>query len=103
MGHREQYAVVPGKHVALKSVDPAYKGHHKSSDAAKEEIEENRKKLAELQVLLWAEKKHSLLIVLQARDAGGKDGHRQTCARRIQSTGHRRDRIQSPDRGGIVT
>jgi PPK2 family polyphosphate:nucleotide phosphotransferase len=74
MGHREQYAVEPGKHVSLKSVDPAYKGHHESSDAAKEEIEENRKKLAELQVLLWAEKKHSLLIVLQAMDAGGKDG-----------------------------
>ena len=31
-------------------------------------------KLADLQERLWAEQKHSLLVVLQAMDAGGKDG-----------------------------
>ena len=34
----------------------------------------NRQKLIRLQALLYAEHKHSLLIVLQAMDAGGKDG-----------------------------
>lgn len=73
MAHREKYIVEPGKHHSLKSVDPDHKGH-KSAGAAKEETENNREKLAELQALFWAEKKHSLLIVLQAMDAGGKDG-----------------------------
>lgn len=39
-----------------------------------EESEALVEKLAELQVRLWAERKRSLLLVLQALDAGGKDG-----------------------------
>jgi len=74
MGHREQYLVEPGKQLSFKHVDPDYKGHHQSADEAKKETGQNREKLAQLQALLWAEKKHSLLIVLQAMDAGGKDG-----------------------------
>ena len=74
MAHREQFVVKPGKPFSLKKVDPDYKGHHRSSGAAKAETEENREKLASLQALFWAEKKHSLLIILQAMDAAGKDG-----------------------------
>lgn len=37
-------------------------------------LEENRKRLEELQYLLFAENTHSLLIVLQGMDASGKDG-----------------------------
>jgi PPK2 family polyphosphate:nucleotide phosphotransferase len=33
-----------------------------------------RKRLAELQYLLWAEDRHKILVVLQAMDTGGKDG-----------------------------
>lgn len=58
----------------LRSVDPAGKGHHESDLAAKDEIEHYRSQLAKLQSLLYAEKKRSILIVLQAMDAGGKDG-----------------------------
>jgi polyphosphate kinase 2 (PPK2 family) len=59
---------------AGKDVDPAFKGHHETAEAAAEEIEHYRDKLASRQSLLYAEKKHSVLIVLQALDAGGKDG-----------------------------
>jgi len=38
------------------------------------ETEILKEKMAELQTLLFAEKKHSLLIVLQGMDAAGKDG-----------------------------
>ena len=38
------------------------------------ELEAFRLKLTRLQALLYAAHKHSLLIVLQAMDAGGKDG-----------------------------
>ena len=37
-------------------------------------LKDNLKKLQKLQYLLYAENKHSMLVVLQAMDAGGKDG-----------------------------
>ncbi len=40
----------------------------------KEEMETILKDLDELQNLLYAEHKHSLLVVLQGMDASGKDG-----------------------------
>jgi PPK2 family polyphosphate:nucleotide phosphotransferase len=58
----------------LNNIDPSYKGHHESPDAAAAETERYRAKLTRLQSLLYAEKRHSVLIVLQAFDAGGKDG-----------------------------
>jgi PPK2 family polyphosphate:nucleotide phosphotransferase len=37
-------------------------------------LEENRQKLSDLQYKLYADGRHALLVVLQAIDAGGKDG-----------------------------
>ena len=71
MRYRKSFCVEPGKRFSLKRVDPDYSSDHAG---AKKEMERNRQQLAELQSLLWAEKKHSLLIVLQAMDGGGKDG-----------------------------
>ncbi len=42
--------------------------------AVKKELKDLRKKLIQLQQLLYAENKHKVLIVLQAMDSGGKDG-----------------------------
>ncbi|MCR4327073.1 MAG: polyphosphate kinase 2 family protein [Nanoarchaeota archaeon] len=42
-------------------------------DKAKEKLKDIKKDLDEYQYLMWAEKKHKLLIVLQTRDGGGKD------------------------------
>ena len=64
----------PGRKLRLKKIDPAYKGHHEAEATAAVEIEHYRQKMAKMQSLLYAEKKHSVLIVLQALDAGGKDG-----------------------------
>ena len=74
MHYRKLFVAPPGKRLSLDKIDPGFKGKHKSHSAAEPEIEANRQKLAELQPLLWAQKQHSLLIVLQAMDAGGKDG-----------------------------
>lgn len=52
--------------------DTSWWGEDKKT--ALEELKELRKKLIDLQQLLYAENKHKLLIVLQAMDAGGKDG-----------------------------
>jgi PPK2 family polyphosphate:nucleotide phosphotransferase len=66
--------VEAGSKIRLKHFDPGYHGKHESRKSALPEIEENRQKMQELQYLMYAENKHSLLIVLQGLDAGGKDG-----------------------------
>ena len=72
--YQKKLAVKPGSKIRLKHFDPSYHGKHESHKAVLPEIEENRQKMDELQYLMYAENKHSLLIVLQGLDAGGKDG-----------------------------
>ena len=69
----ERLLVEPGKRVQLHD-------DHTSSTFGWEKpeaiamLEENRKKLNDLQYKLYADGRHALLVVLQAIDAGGKDG-----------------------------
>jgi PPK2 family polyphosphate:nucleotide phosphotransferase len=74
LDYRKAFRVKPGQKLKLSKIDPAYKGKHESEEAAKGETERYHKKLAHQQALLYAENKHSVLVVLQAMDAGGKDG-----------------------------
>jgi PPK2 family polyphosphate:nucleotide phosphotransferase len=71
----KRYRVKPGSHVDLKDWDPndraAFGG---SKQDAEPILLDLRSKLESLQELLYAESKHRLLVVLQAMDAGGKDG-----------------------------
>jgi PPK2 family polyphosphate:nucleotide phosphotransferase len=65
--------IAPNKPFALHSFDPADTlGWHK--EAAKVELERVKLRLDVLQQRLYAEEKHSVLLVLQAMDAAGKDG-----------------------------
>jgi PPK2 family polyphosphate:nucleotide phosphotransferase len=66
--------VKPGQKVKLKDVDPDDTGKFKDKEEANEILDQNIERIAELQNVLYAESKHALLIVLQAMDAGGKDG-----------------------------
>jgi PPK2 family polyphosphate:nucleotide phosphotransferase len=74
MGFEKMFRVKPDKKLRLKDIDPAYKGQHETEQDATVEIEHFRQKMAKMQSLLYAEKKHSVLVVLQALDAAGKDG-----------------------------
>ena len=74
MNYLERFRVAPGAKVKLKEIDPAFKDRHESHEDAIEEIEHYQNRLRELQDLLYAERRHSLLICLQAMDTGGKDG-----------------------------
>jgi PPK2 family polyphosphate:nucleotide phosphotransferase len=71
----ERYRVRPGSQIDLSAWDPddtsAFDG---DKDEAKEALKALNKRLEDLQELLWAEQKQRLLVVLQAMDAGGKDG-----------------------------
>ena len=72
--YSDKLRVKPGHRLKLKKIDAGFKGHHETEEAAAVEIEHYRHKMAKMQSLLYAEKKRSVLIVLQALDAGGKDG-----------------------------
>ncbi len=74
MHFEDMFRVKPGSKLRLNHLDPAYKGRQELAETATEETEHYRAKLAHQQALLYAERKHSLLVVLQALDAGGKDG-----------------------------
>ena len=66
--------VEPGTQVRLAEYDPGYSGDYGSKAEARKALKRNTERLRELQEVMWAEHKHALLIVLQAMDAGGKDG-----------------------------
>jgi PPK2 family polyphosphate:nucleotide phosphotransferase len=70
----QPFLVSPGGQVTLAEHDPGFSGEFQSKRETKAELKRNVQRLRALQEVLWAEGKHSLLIVLQAMDAGGKDG-----------------------------
>ncbi len=64
----------PGHHAGLRHRNPdATPGIKRKADA-EAVLAKNMARLEELQYLLYAESKHAVLIVIQAMDAGGKDG-----------------------------
>jgi polyphosphate kinase 2 (PPK2 family) len=72
--YRQKLIVKPGSKSRLKHFDPGYHGKHESHKSALPAIQENLQKMDQLQYLMYAENKNSLLIVLQGLDAAGKDG-----------------------------
>ncbi len=66
--------VLPGKKPKLDRRDPAATPGAEGKQAAVELVEKHTKRMAALQYLLYAESKRAVLIVIQAMDAGGKDG-----------------------------
>jgi polyphosphate kinase 2 (PPK2 family) len=71
MNLAKQFIVEPGKKAHLGKRDPAGTlGINKSEADTEPHIEE----LRQLQEVLYADKRYALLVVLQALDAGGKDG-----------------------------
>ncbi len=74
MNYRKSFQISPGTKVKLKDHDPSSKGEHEQKAAALLQIESLEYAMDKLQFRLYAEKKQSLLICLQAPDAGGKDG-----------------------------
>ena len=74
MNYYEQFKVPPGTKVRLDRIDAGYQGEHESHQMAQAEIDAHCQRLRDLQYRLYAEGKQSLLVCLQAMDAGGKDG-----------------------------
>jgi len=71
----EKYLVKPDKKIKLSEWDTRETSlWKKDKEDAKSELVKINAEFEKLQELLFAEKKHKLLIVLQAMDTGGKDG-----------------------------
>lgn len=78
----EQLRVPPGKKIKLDDYDTGWaqteelkeKGKEAVKQQALEILETNKAELSQAQELLWASDTYSVLIVLQAMDAAGKDG-----------------------------
>jgi PPK2 family polyphosphate:nucleotide phosphotransferase len=74
MSYSNEFRIKPNTKVNLAKIDAGYHGEIEDEDKANEELKKYTTRLSELQAVMYAENKHALLIVLQALDAGGKDG-----------------------------
>ncbi|HEY0386378.1 MAG TPA: hypothetical protein VGC64_10220, partial [Pyrinomonadaceae bacterium] len=73
MNH-DPFIVPPGKKIRLKDYDPGYTGKFHNKDEALVKLQEDVRRLASFQDVLYAQNTHALLIIFQAMDAAGKDG-----------------------------
>ena len=63
----------PGKKQLVSDFDSSFTGDLSKQDA-KEQLAKDIEKLSELQSMLYAQDRYSILIIFQAMDAAGKDG-----------------------------
>lgn len=69
-----------GKKFTLSEFDSSYRaGLPEKKELIKQQVEENGEEIAKLQEILYADNRYSLLLVLQAMDASGKD----SCIRHV--------------------
>ena len=78
----DKFHVTPGKKFRLKDIDPGWRGDGELKELSDAELKvsaqkvllENLEELAGQQAKLYAQDRWSVLVVLQAMDAAGKDG-----------------------------
>jgi PPK2 family polyphosphate:nucleotide phosphotransferase len=74
MDYRKKFVVEPGSKVHLSKIDASFTGKHETHEKALRKIQAHVERMDKLQYLLYADGNQSLLVVLQALDAAGKDG-----------------------------
>ncbi|MFA7419321.1 MAG: PPK2 family polyphosphate kinase [Melioribacteraceae bacterium] len=74
MDYSKQFIVEPGSSVQLKDYETQFSKKQVKKKSTIKKTKKLEAKMGEIQARLFAENKHSLLIILQALDAGGKDG-----------------------------
>ncbi len=73
MNFLKRCMIQPGTKIDLEKIDPSETFGWSKGDA-EHQTEKNLARIAELQDVMHAEQKHSVLLCLQAMDTGGKDG-----------------------------
>ena len=74
MNYAELFQVKPGSKVKLDEIDPNFAAKYENEAAADAKLQKYTRKLRDLQYMLYAEGRRSLLICLQGLDTSGKDG-----------------------------
>jgi PPK2 family polyphosphate:nucleotide phosphotransferase len=74
MNYRKKFVVEPRAKVRLSKIDASYMGKNETHEKALPKIQSHIERMDKLQYLLYADGSQSLLVVLQALDAAGKDG-----------------------------
>jgi PPK2 family polyphosphate:nucleotide phosphotransferase len=74
MDYRKKFMVEPGAKIRLSKIDASYTGKDETHEQALPKIQTHVERMDKLQYLLYADNRQSLLVVLQALDAAGKDG-----------------------------
>ncbi len=87
-----EHRLTPGEDIRIRDLPTDGKEFHDNRKKAEDEFKELREQFIEMQAKLYAEDKHKLLIVLQAMDAGGKDG---TIRKMLQGVNPQGVRVQS--------
>ncbi|HEY0408293.1 MAG TPA: polyphosphate kinase 2 family protein [Pyrinomonadaceae bacterium] len=72
MNH-DPFIVPPGRNIRLRDYDPGYTGEFENKEAALLKLQEDVRRLAEYQDVLYAQNTRALLVIFQAMDAAGKD------------------------------
>ena len=96
MDYRKKFIVATDEKLRLADIDPDDTQDQGSDSEAADLTEQYRQKLADMQTLLYAENKRALLIVLQAMDAGGKDGTISHVMRAMNPQGVSVSRFEAP-------
>jgi PPK2 family polyphosphate:nucleotide phosphotransferase len=91
-----QFRVSPRSKVRLGDIDPADRSLLKNKKEGEARLTELGERLDELQDLLYAGGKHSLLIVLQGMDTAGKDGVIRKVFQNIDPLGVRAVAFKAP-------
>jgi len=93
----DRWRVPPGAAVDLSAVDPGDIAGVAGKDEAAKTLPDLHDRLRSLQERLWAEHRQSLLVVLQAIDAGGKDGTVKHLFRGLNPSGARVVSFKAPN------
>jgi PPK2 family polyphosphate:nucleotide phosphotransferase len=72
--YTDEFIVGGGKDISLKAYETDYDQKELSKEQGEQLLQHGIQRLAELQDKLYASSRYSLLIVIQAMDAAGKDG-----------------------------
>ncbi len=68
------HRIRPGSRVRLDRIDPCDTGKRTDEAAARTKLARDIERLVKLQDVLYAERRHAVLVVIQGMDTSGKDG-----------------------------
>ncbi len=92
----DTHRLAPGASIDLSRAPTRAEGFHDDKNTARQEFRDLRDELIEWQRRLYAEGERKLLIVLQAMDAGGKDGTTKKLMRGVNPQGVRVESFKAP-------